>query len=157
VPGALGKIAEMHGTYYQENWGMDGYFEAKVAWGLGEFYMRFDPARDGIWIARDGEKIVGGIIIDGSQADTEGARLRYFILAPEYHGRGLGNKLMDLAMTFCREKGFRRVYLTTISGLNPARHLYEKFGFRLYHEQEDDHWGTVHLEQEFEALLEPQP
>jgi len=31
VPGCIGRVAELHGTYYAENWGFGRYFEAKVA------------------------------------------------------------------------------------------------------------------------------
>jgi len=86
----------------------------------------------------DGE-IVGGIFIDGKDAEGEGARLRWCILDPAYQGRGSGNRLMEAAMTFCKEKGFRRVYLTTFKGLNTARHLYEKYGFRLCKEIDGTH------------------
>lgn len=32
------------------------------------------------------------------------AQFRYFFLEPEMRGRGLGHKLMDRALDFCREK-----------------------------------------------------
>ena len=46
---------------------------------------------------------------------------------------------------------FRRVYLTTFSGLNAARHLYEKAGFRLCAEMDGhDLTGAALTEQIFE-------
>jgi GNAT superfamily N-acetyltransferase len=131
------------------------YFEAKAATELSEFLSRFDLSRDGAWFARVNGEIVGGIFIDGKDAEGEGARLRWFILDPAYQGRGIGNRLMEAAMDFCKEKGFRRVYLTTFKGLNAARHLYEKFGFRLYSEEDGTHLtGKSSLvEQVFEMVL----
>lgn len=139
VPGALGRITELHGTYYHTHWDLGLYFEAKVATELAAFVKRFDPACDGIWLAREGGKVVGAVVIDGHDAAGEGARLRWFIIDPAYQGHGIGNQLMDAAMTFCREVGFRRVYLTTFAGLNAARHLYEKHGFRLCREEDGSH------------------
>ena len=132
-PGALGRIVELHGTYYAANWGLGLYFEGKVATELAAFLARFNPATDGAWFACEGEKVVGGIFIDGSDANAggEGARLRWFILDPAYQGQGVGNRLVSAAVSFCDEKGFHRVYLTTFAGLHAARHLYEKHGFRL--------------------------
>lgn len=155
VPGAIGWITQMHGTYYQQHWNLGVYFEAKVARELADLMNRFDPAHDGLWLARDGENIVGAIVIDGGDADADGARLRWFILDPAYQGRGLGNRLMDEAMSFCRRVGFKRVYLTTFSGLKAARHLYEKHGFRLCHEENGEHLtGNPNLtEQVFEVWL----
>ena len=33
VPGAIGKVVELHGTYYAQHWGFGLFFEAKVAAG----------------------------------------------------------------------------------------------------------------------------
>jgi RimJ/RimL family protein N-acetyltransferase len=130
-PGALGRIVELHGSYYAANWGLGLYFEGKVATELAAFLARFNPAHDGAWFACAGEKVVGGIFIDGSDSAGEGARLRWFILDPTYQGQGVGSRLIAAAMSFCDERGFQRVYLTTFAGLHAARRLYEKHGFRL--------------------------
>jgi len=135
VPGALGRITELHGTYYAAHWDLGLYFEAKVATELAAFLSRFDPAHDGAWFVQVQGTIVGGIFMDGSDADGLGARLRWFILDPAYQGLGLGNRLMTEAITFCQRKSFKRIYLTTFAGLDAARHLYEKFGFKLCHEE----------------------
>lgn len=152
IPGAIGKIAELHGTYYAQHWDFGLFFESKVATELSEFLNRFDPAHDGFWLARAQDQIVGAIAIDGSQAATTGARLRWFILDPAYQGQGIGNLLMHAAMQFCEQAAFKRVYLTTFAGLDAARHLYEKWGFRLCEEEEDTHWGKAVMEQVFERL-----
>jgi GNAT superfamily N-acetyltransferase len=156
VPGALGRITELHGTYYAEHWDLGLYFEAKVASEMAEFLSRFDPARDGAWFAWVDGSIAGGIFIDGRDADGEGARLRWFIIDPAYQGRGLGNRLMQAALSFCREKQFRRVYLTTFAGLESARHLYEKSGFRLCGEENGAHLtGKSSLVELVFELLQP--
>lgn len=31
IPGSIGRIAELHGTYYHDHWGFGLYFEAMVA------------------------------------------------------------------------------------------------------------------------------
>jgi GNAT superfamily N-acetyltransferase len=158
-PGAIGRITELHGSYYHKNWDMGLYFEARVATHLAEFLSRFNPERDGAWFAKMNGQIVGAIIIDGAEAETEGARLRFFILAPECQGLGVGNRLMEEAVSFCKRVGFKRVYLTTFSGLTAARHLYEKYGFRLYHETDGTELtGNPALtEQKFELILQPNP
>jgi len=154
VPGALGRITQLHGTYYAQHWGLGLYFEAKVAIEMAEFLGRFNAEHDGMWFARINGEIVGSIVIDGSQAASEGARLRWFIVDPVYQGQGVGRQLMDAAMDFCREKQFRRVYLTTFEGLAAARHLYEKYGFQLCGEADGSHLtGNASLtEQVFEFL-----
>jgi GNAT superfamily N-acetyltransferase len=152
TPGAIGRVTELHGTYYAKHWGLGLYFEAKVATELAAFLSRFDHAHDGAWIAHANGEIVGSIFIDGS--DAEGARLRWFIIAEAYQGRGLGNRLMEEAVSFCKSKGFSRVYLTTFAGLDAARHLYEKFGFRLCAEEDGSHLTgkSSLIEQRFELI-----
>jgi RimJ/RimL family protein N-acetyltransferase len=154
TPGALGRIIQLHGAYYAEHWNLGLYFEAKVATELAAFLNRFDSMSDGAWFARVDGEIVGGIFIDGH--DPAGARLRWFIIDPRYQGYGLGNRLLTAAMDFCRQRQFPRVYLTTFAGLNSARHLYEKCGFRLCGEEDGaELTGSATLvEQIFEYLPE---
>lgn len=158
-PGAIGRITELQGAYYAKHWGLGLYFEAKAATEMSTFLTRFDPARDGAWFARAGDEIVGGIFIDGIDSEGEGARLRWFIIDPRYQGHGIGNRLMQAAVLFCKRVGYKRVYLTTFSGLNTARHLYEKFGFKLYHEESGAHLTGISslIEQKFALDLSGDP
>ncbi len=152
-PGAIGKLVEMHGRYYSRHWNFGIQFEAMVAAEMGEFHSRFNPAHDGFWLAMDGDKIVASVTIDGSRHETEGARLRWFIADERYTGKGLGNQLMNEAMEFCRRNAFNRVYLRTIVGLHAARHLYDKFGFKLVEEHPSKTFGAPAIEQLFEIHL----
>ena len=71
--GVIGKVIELHGTYYDEHWNFGVGFEAQVASILGEFVLRFNSKHDGLWAAWDGDRFVGSIVIDGRDADTKGA------------------------------------------------------------------------------------
>ncbi len=155
IPGAIGRIAELHGTYYSKHWGFDLFFESKVAIELSEFLRRFNEGRDGFWVASIGQKIVGSIAIDGVHHDSKGGHLRWFIVAPENQGQGIGKRLLHEAVEFCRKKKFRRIYLWTFGGLDPARHLYEKFGFTLREEHQGNQWGRTVMEQRFELIFKP--
>jgi GNAT superfamily N-acetyltransferase len=153
VPGSIGRVAELHGTYYKQHWGFGLFFEAKVATELASFLSRCDPERDGFWTASVGGRIEGSITIDGSHAEAEGAHLRWFIMSDALRGKGVGNQLIDTAITFARGRGYARVYLWTFEGLTAARRLYEKNGFRLVEQQKGAQWGTEVTEQRFELQL----
>lgn len=153
IPGAIGRVAELHGTYYSRNWDFGLFFEAKVATELSEFLNRFDKTRDGFWVAEKDKKIAGSLSIDGTEGKTKGARLRWFIVDPEFHGSGIGRMLMKEAVEFCKTANHSKIYLTTFAGLDPARHLYEAFGFILCGEWEDAHWGKSVIAQKFELNL----
>lgn len=148
-PGAIGRITELHAVYYHEHWGFDLFFESQVATRLSEFLNRYHDSHDGLWLALTQGRIIGSIVIDGIEASSEGAHLRWFIVAPEYQGRGVGRKLIGAAIQFCKRSGFRRVYLHTFAGLDAARHLYQEAGFTLRQEHEGQQWGRIVTEQLF--------
>ena len=149
IPGAIGRIVELHGTYYHRHSGFGSYFESKVAKGLAGFCERFREDRDGLWLAIVSNTIEGSIAIDGSHAATAGAHLRWFITSDAIRGTGAGNALLSTAIEFCRARQYGRIYLDTFEGLNAARHLYEKCGFRLTHQVPGSQWGSKVNEQQF--------
>ena len=143
LPGSIGRIAELHGVYYHEHWGLGLYFEAKVATELSEFLQRYNKNRDGFWLALKNDRIEGSVVIDGINAENEGAHLRWLILSDALKGKGVGRKLLEGALDFCKLKGYKKVYLQTFEGLNAARHLYEEVGFKLIKEQSGRQWGST--------------
>jgi GNAT superfamily N-acetyltransferase len=152
-PGAVGKITAVHAVYYSEHWGFDITFETQVGKELSEFMLDFQESRDGFWVATVHGKFAGSIVIDGRGAVAEGARLRWFIVDPDFQGTGIGKALISRAIEFCRQKGYRRVYLWTFKGLEAARALYERHQFCLKQEHLVDQWGQKILEQMFELNL----
>ena len=154
IPGSIGRVAELHGAYYHEHWDFSVFFEAKVATELSEFFVRYDEKHDGFWTASLKGRVEGSITIDGIHAEKEGVHLRWFILSDVLRGRGIGNRLIKEALNFCRNKGYKRVYLWTFKGLNAAKHLYEKNGFKLVKQFKGMQWGTEVNEQRFELSFE---
>lgn len=152
-PGVIGKVTELHAVYYYENWGFDVSFETQVGRELSEFIRNAREKRDGFWAAIVNGNFAGSAAIDGALAASEGARLRWFIVNPGFHGRGLGSLLLNRAVGFCREAGHRKIFLWTFKGLNRARLLYERAGFRLAEEHAVDQWGGEIVEQKFELPL----
>ena len=148
LPGAIGRIAELHGAYYHAHWGFGLYFEAKVA------TERYDEKIDGLWLATINGRVEGAIAIDGLSAENEGAHLRWFIISDVLRGKSVGKELIDRAIGFCKSKAYRKIYLWTFEGLDAARYLYESSGFRLINQQSGDQWGRAVNEQYFELGIE---
>jgi len=48
---------------------------------------------------------------------------------PAYRGRGLGKRLLEYALDYCRRLGAERVELEVRTGNDPAIALYRKYGF----------------------------
>ena len=153
IPGSIGRVVQLHGSYYYQNWNFGVFFESKIARELAGFIDRYDEKRDRFWNAVSGSCIEGSITIDGIHAESKGAHLRWFIMSDVLRGKGTGGKLMEKAVTFCQQKNYPKIYLWTFRGLEAARHLYEKFGFTLTDEHEDEGWGTKVYAQKFELVL----
>lgn len=153
-PGSIGRVVELHARYYHVHWGFGAFFEAQVASGLAEFFGRYDELRDAFWIATVSGRVEGSITIDGAHAADTGAHLRWFIMSDALRGKGVGTRLIRTAVDFCRANKYRRVYLRTFAGLDAARHLYEKMGFKLVDQRSGTQSGTEVTEQRFELSLE---
>ncbi|MEF3108020.1 helix-turn-helix domain-containing GNAT family N-acetyltransferase [Raoultella sp. WB_B2P2-3] len=152
-PGMIGRIAEMHGSYYAREHHFGIFFESRVAAGLADFSGRLDRACNQIWLAMLNGRIVGSVAIDGDDPGNGEAHLRWFILDDGCRGSGVGRKLLAEAMKFCAESGFSTVQLWTFNKLTAARRLYESFGFKLVKEWQGDQWGTLVMEQQFTCTL----
>ena len=50
LPGAIGRVADMHARYYSKLVGFGLPFEAKVARELADFCERYDPQCDALWL-----------------------------------------------------------------------------------------------------------
>lgn len=148
-PGLIGTVAALFGRSIAASHGVDWTLDAMIAEKQCEFFRRFDPDRDRVWVAMEGEQPRGALTIEGPRPETgEGAaRLRFFILDPGLRGQGLGRRMMSQAMEFCRASGYRRVYLTTLQGLDAALHLYEEYGFTFRSQAPAPFHGSHHVEQ----------
>ena len=151
VPGDFGEIVRLHGVLYAEEYGLDNTFEAYIAAPLSEFVLTKDRRGQRIWVVEAGEKVAGCIAI---VRNTEGvAQLRWFILTPETRGKGLGRRLMDEAVKYSREAGYRRIILWTFSELETAIALYRRWGFVKTEEKAHHIWGRDLIEEKYELSL----
>lgn len=123
IPGAIGRIAERHGTYYHRHAGFGVYFENKVARGLADFCADYAETRDGLWLAIVNEVIEGSIAIDGALTATDGAHLRWFITSETIRGTGAGKVLLSSVIDSAVQSGIGGSTLATFEGLQAARHL----------------------------------
>ncbi len=154
-PGALGACAALHGRTYARLAGFGREFEALVAAALAEFSARLDRPGNRLFLALQGEAILGTIAIDGEDLGPGIAHLRWFAVEEGLRGTGLGRRLLDTALGFCDRAGFAETQLWTFRGLDAARHLYEAAGFTLAEERPGRQWGAEVMEQRFRRRLGP--
>jgi GNAT superfamily N-acetyltransferase len=146
--GLIGRCLELQALYYGRHSGFGRLFETGRARDIAAFFDRDDEGRSEFWSAIASDTIVGTIAIDGSAADGT-AQLRWFVVAEESQGMGVGRRLLATALAFCDAVAFTRVHLWTFAGLDAARRLYEASGFVLAEEYPGHQWGPEVLEQHF--------
>lgn len=149
APGLIGRVAEMHASYYSKHSGFGSHFEVLVAGGMAEFIPRLESPKNAVWYATKRGMIVGSVTIDGEDLGDNIAHLRWFIVDDGLRGAGLGRRLMQEVVDFCDKQKFDEIHLWTFQGLDAARKLYEAFGFVLVEEQAGSQWGKEVIEQKF--------
>jgi GNAT superfamily N-acetyltransferase len=152
TPGLIGEVTLLHGEYYGREWGLPVSFEAYVAKGLAEFALRFVPGRDGAWSVREAGGLAAFLAADLG-AEPGKAQLRWFIAGPAAAGRGLGGRLLDLALEHCRSQAAVDIFLWTFAGLHAARKLYDRAGFVQTEECRDDRYGRELVSQKLVLRL----
>ena len=85
-------------------------------------------------VAEEEGRIVGtcGVKAD----DPKSAILRRLFVDPGYRKRGIGGRLLQEALAFCRQKGFREVVIRTADSMEEAIRLCTDAGF-----QEEGRWS----------------
>lgn len=139
-PGLIGRISELHGRYYAREWGSGAPFEAMMARDICEFIERYDADKDLILSAHIEDVLVGAIAILGQNPKPEGVQLRFFLVDPAYHGKGAGKALLHSALDWCKQRGYRKIFLWTVDHLPQSRGLYESVGFRITERHHDDRY-----------------
>lgn len=137
---------------YKVEYGFDtDTWKAYVADGVHQLVNQFDPDKDIIYILEANGNVSGCIAITHVENDT--AQLRFFFIESTLRGLGAGNKLMDMVISFCKEKKYKRIILWTFSKLAAARHLYGKYGFQMADTHENTEWGEPILEERWDLDL----
>ena len=149
--GDIGYIIYRHGVIYAAEYYLDESFEAYVAKYMATFVDNYDPAKEHLWIIEKGTEIIGSIAI--VKVNEKIAQLRWLLVEPSERNKGIGNKLMNEALTFCKNRGYQKIILGTFSDLIIARRLYEKNGFRLIKSKNHHIWGQDLTEEQWELNL----
>ena len=73
-------------------------------------------------------------------------QLRWFLLVPEARGTGLGQRLLETALAYGRERGFAASFCGASPTLRTALRLYERAGFRITETKTGLVWGAERTE-----------
>lgn len=151
-PGDMGYLIHLMGYLYAQEYNLGIENEIEMAEFLTHFLKNHNRTCERLWIADLEGQIVGSIAIV-AESDGTTAHLRSLILHPSVRGRGLGKKLINKALDFCREADYEKIVLETFDELKAAIYLYEKAGFQKISESEHALWGRLIREWRYELVL----
>ena len=126
------------------------FFETKVGAEMAEFLTRIDAPGNQVFWARDDDGLAASVSLDADDSENGLWHLRWFIAAARLRGQGVGARLVGSCVEAARAGRAAGIFLWTFAGLDAARRIYERAGFRLVREAEDTTWGRTVTEQRFE-------
>jgi GNAT superfamily N-acetyltransferase len=94
---------------------------------IGGFYQHGDG---NFWVAVDGDTVVGTVAL--LDIGNRQVALRKMFVARSHRGaqNGVAAALLHVLLTWCRDRGIRRIFLGTTARFLAAHRFYEKNGFR---------------------------
>jgi GNAT superfamily N-acetyltransferase len=151
-PGDADAIVELHDQVYRAGYGVDERFTSSVAKSVNAAVERGWPEQGGaVWLIDDRGRLAGSLALTHESPGC--GRIRWFVLAPEVRGRGLGRQLINELLAEARAEGLQRLELETFSALTTAAKIYRSVGFQLVWERETDWWGPAIVYQRYEMRI----
>ena len=150
-PGDLGRLIEIHGVQNFQDYGFSPVHEAYCAQIACDFMLNPNPGRSKAWLAKKEGAVVGSVLI--CELPDHVAQLRLLFADKSVRGSGLGRWLTEDSVRYCREAGFKKVFLWTVDGLERAISIYKSLGFKLTDEKTQMVWGRESRELKFDLVL----
>ena len=120
-------------------------FEANVGGverDLADVAAGYGGTRAGFWVA-DVDGALAGTVAIRPKADAT-CELKRLYVAASARGRGVGRALYAHAESFARAAGYERIWLDSSRRFVEARRLYERNGFTLVEELDNDWCDNVY-------------
>ncbi|NPC91509.1 MarR family transcriptional regulator [Bacillus sp. WMMC1349] len=138
-------MIEKQRTFYAETHGWDHTFTDYL-------HETFHAKIEKIWIAESAGRFAGCIGL--VKLDDHTAQLRWFLVDPAFHRKGIGTRLIQQLVNYCQSMNFKQIILWTVKTMKEARPLYEKFGFKQTEIKEATLlWGQVLQEERWDLTL----
>jgi GNAT superfamily N-acetyltransferase len=133
--GDHGWVLERHAHLFEDEGGWGRPFIAMIARLIADYLEDPDPELEAAWVADLDGKRVGSVYC--VRRSDEVAQLRLLFVDAEARGHRVGSKLVERCTEFARERGYKRMMLSTVSPLESARRIYDAAGFRQTKEEPD--------------------
>ncbi|MBO4846252.1 MAG: GNAT family N-acetyltransferase [Lachnospiraceae bacterium] len=112
--------------------------------GRHSFYENIKGGFDMFWCLTSYKEVSGTVAI--KHIDDETAELKALYLSDELRGKGYGFRLLDTAVNFSKDRGYKRVVLDSMSEYDDALRLYERYGFKYTDRYNDNIHADVFME-----------
>ncbi|NER52278.1 MAG: GNAT family N-acetyltransferase [Symploca sp. SIO1A3] len=115
---------DVYQTFYPENWRVSQQKAVEDVCSAEDTH---------VWVAIDADSTVGFVAVKLHSEDKMG-EIYMVAVEPDFQGRGIGSALIEFALEWMKDAGMSIAMVETggDSGHAPARHTYEKIGFRLF-------------------------
>jgi GNAT superfamily N-acetyltransferase len=145
-PSDHGWVLERHAHLFDDQEVSGDRFLALIARLISDYLGDHDPQHEGAWVAElDGERVGSIYCVRRSE---EVAQLRLYFVDRAARGHGVGSRLVEHCIDFARDRGYKRIMLSTVSPLESARRIYDAAGFRQTKEEPDPAFPAGALAQE---------
>jgi putative acetyltransferase len=95
---------------------------------LEKISENYSGPKDSFFVVEDGADIVGTVGI--KEDSREDALLRRLFVDPKHRRKGYGARLLDRAVEFAKEKGYKRIFFRCTDRMAAAMKLCEAKGFK---------------------------
>jgi GNAT superfamily N-acetyltransferase len=150
-PGDLGQLILIHGVQNFQDYRFNAVHEAYCARIAADFILEPGSERSKVWLAKQKGSVVGSVFIFEQPGNQ--AQLRLLFVDASVRGFGLGRWLAEESVRYCRETGFRTVFLWTVQGLDRAISIYSSLGFKETEVKKTLTWGRESVEVRYDLVL----
>ncbi len=147
-PGDLGYLIYLHGSIQATELGYNHTYEPHVIKEFHEFLQTYNPVKDRIWLATYKGQIVAATAILAQSRHL--AQLRWLFVHPEYRGLGLGKRMLQDALDFCKDKLYQKINIFITNEQTALINMLEKAGFRKSGEKYLQLFGKYVYEQRYD-------
>jgi ribosomal protein S18 acetylase RimI-like enzyme len=99
----------------------------------------------GIWLARDGEAVVGCIALRPLLRFEHSGEVKRLYVKPEIRGQHIADRLLEALESYAVEAGYRTLYLDTKDDLVTAIRFYRRHGYEHCERYNDNPQATIFM------------
>ena len=119
----------------------------------GEFAHEYFDLGAGIWLATEGEAVVGCIALRKLERFEKSGEVKRLYVKREYRGRGIAEQLLAALEDYSREAGYRTLYLDSKDDLTTAIRFYQRHGYAECERYNENPQATVFMRKKLTPSL----